>query len=89
MKIIVFQLFFFEQCSPIMEVNDIHSWHHDSRVTDDSDCESENDLRYCTFKWSGFINISRVFKIFDFGSETARVSWWRIEKFTSAGFPAT
>lgn len=42
----VFQLFFFEQCSPIMEVNDIHSWHHDSRVTDDSDCESENDLRY-------------------------------------------
>lgn len=32
-------------CSPIMEVNDIHSWHNDSRVTDDSDCESEQDLR--------------------------------------------
>ena len=50
MKIMVFQLFFLFssllQCSPIMEVNDTHSWHHDSRVTDDSDCESENDLRY-------------------------------------------
>jgi hypothetical protein len=63
MKIIVFQLFFFfEQCSPIMEVNDIHSWHHDSRVTDDSDCESENDLRYySTLKWSAFIIISTGF----------------------------
>jgi hypothetical protein len=50
MKIMVFQLFLLFssllQCSPIMEVNDTHSWHHDSRVTDDSDCESENDLRY-------------------------------------------
>ena len=33
------------QCSPIMEVNDIHSWHNEMRVTDDSDCESENDFR--------------------------------------------
>ncbi len=50
-----------------MEVNDIHSWHHDSRVTDDSDCESENDLRYVKKKWSAFI-ISTVFK-FLIGSE--------------------
>lgn len=38
-----------------MEVNDIHSWHNDSRVTDDSDCESEQDLRYT--------NISKAFRL--------------------------
>jgi hypothetical protein len=33
-------------CSPIMEVDDIHSVYDVSSVTDDSDFESENVLRY-------------------------------------------
>ncbi len=81
-----------------MEVNDIHSWHNEMRVTDDSDCESENDFKYRKTQrkkhaHQQILGVARLlygfFNIVSLLSQTGRVSWWRIEKFTSAESPVT